>query len=42
MLIRHLKVSGLFSFVPEGIDLPVRGLPVVIGPGGSGESNLMN
>lgn len=41
MLIQHLKVSGLLSFGPDGIDLPMRPLNVFIGPNGSGKSNLM-
>ena len=32
MLIRRLKVSGLLSFGPEGIDLPMEPLNVLIGP----------
>ncbi len=41
MLIRHLKVSGLLSFGPQGIDLPLEKLNVLIGPNGSGKSNLL-
>ncbi|HEX4955098.1 MAG TPA: AAA family ATPase [Thermoanaerobaculia bacterium] len=41
MLIQHLKVSGLLSFGPTGIDLPLGGLNVLIGPNGSGKSNLL-
>lgn len=41
MLIRHLKVSGLLSFGPKGIDLPMRNLNVLIGPNGSGKSNFL-
>ena len=41
MLITHLKVSGLLSFGPTGIDLPMRGLNVLLGPNGSGKSNLL-
>jgi predicted ATPase len=40
-LIRHLKVSGLLSFGPTGIDLPLAPLNVLIGPNGSGKSNLL-
>ena len=40
-LIKRLKVSGLLSFGPKGIDLPMRGLNVFIGPNGSGKSNLI-
>ncbi len=41
MLIRHLKVSGLLSFGPSGIDLALGNLNVLIGPNGSGKSNLL-
>jgi predicted ATPase len=41
MLIRHLKVSGLLSFGPTGIDLPLQSLNVLIGPNGSGKSNFL-
>jgi predicted ATPase len=41
MLIRNLKVSGLLSFGPKGVDLPLRDLNVLIGPNGSGKSNLL-
>lgn len=41
MLIRNLKVSGLLSFGPKGIDLPLNSLNVLIGPNGSGKSNLL-
>ena len=41
MMIRQLKVSGLLSFGPTGIDLPLQSLNVLIGPNGSGKSNLL-
>lgn len=41
MLIHKLKVSGLLSFGPRGIDLPLEPLNVLIGPNGSGKSNLL-
>ncbi|MGO8671146.1 MAG: AAA family ATPase [Capsulimonadaceae bacterium] len=41
MFIRNLKVSGLLSFGPSGIDLPMRDLNVLIGSNGSGKSNLV-
>lgn len=41
MLIRQLRVSGLLSFGPKGIDLPLKNLNVLIGPNGSGKSNLL-
>ena len=42
MLITRLKVSGLLSFGPAGIDLPLGNLNVLIGPNGSGKSNLLD
>ena len=41
MLIRRLKVSGLLSFGPRGVDLPLEPLNVLIGPNGAGKSNLL-
>jgi predicted ATPase len=41
LLIKRLKVSGLLSFGPKGIDLPMRGLNVLIGANGSGKSNFL-
>ncbi len=41
MLIERLKVSGLLSFGPSGIDLPLERLNVLFGPNGSGKSNLL-
>ena len=41
MLIRRLKVSGLLSFGPRGVDLPMGALNVLIGANGSGKSNLL-
>lgn len=41
LLIKRLKVSGLLSFGPTGIDLPMRGLNVLIGANGSGKSNFL-
>lgn len=41
MLIRRLRVSGLLSFGPKGIDLPLEDLNVLIGANGSGKSNLL-
>lgn len=41
MLIQHIKASGLLSFGPKGIDLPLRPLNVLIGPNGSGKSNFL-
>ncbi len=41
MLIQRLKISGLLSFGPQGIDLPLEPLNVLIGPNGSGKSNFI-
>src|SRR5882672_402619 len=41
MFIHRLRVSGLLSFGPQGIDLPLENLNVLIGPNGSGRSNLL-
>ena len=41
MLIHRLKVAGLLSFGPDGIDLPMEPLNVLIGPNGSGKSNFL-
>ena len=41
MLIHRLKVSGLLSFGPNGVDLPMQPLNVLIGPNGSGKSNFL-
>ena len=41
MLLRRLKVSGMLSFGPKGLDLPLEPLNVLIGPNGSGKSNLL-
>ena len=41
LLIRRLKISGLLSFGPRGIDLTLESLNVLIGPNGSGKSNLI-
>lgn len=41
MLIHRLKVAGLLSFGPRGVDLPLEPLNVLIGPNGSGKSNLL-
>ena len=42
LLIRRLKISGLLSFGPRGIDLTLEPLNVLIGPNGSGKSNLID
>jgi predicted ATPase len=41
LLIKQLKVRGLLSFGPEGIDLPLENLNICIGPNASGKSNLL-
>ena len=41
MLIHRLKVTGLLSFGPNGVDLPMKPLNVLIGPNGSGKSNFL-
>lgn len=41
MFIHKLKASGLLSFGPSGIDLPMKPLNVLIGPNGAGKSNLL-
>ena len=41
LLIRRLKISGMLSFGPQGIDLPMEPLNVLIGPNGSGKSNFI-
>lgn len=41
MLIRNLKVSRLLSFGPEGIDLAMHPLNVLIGANGCGKSNFV-
>jgi predicted ATPase len=40
-LLKKLKVAGLLSFGPEGVNLPLRDLNVFIGPNGSGKSNFL-
>lgn len=42
MLFRRLKLQGLLSFGPEGVDLPMEPLTVAIGPNSSGKSNLLD
>ncbi|MEO6758396.1 MAG: AAA family ATPase [Saprospiraceae bacterium] len=40
-LITHIKASNLLSFGPDGLDLELRDLNVLIGPNGSGKSNFL-
>lgn len=40
-LIKHLKASNLLSFGPDGLDLELQDLNVLIGPNGSGKSNFL-
>ena len=42
VLIRRLKISGMLSFGPQGIDLSMEPLNVLIGPNGSGKSNFID
>lgn len=41
MFLEHISIKGLLSFGPEGIDLPMRRLNVLIGPNGSGKTNFI-
>lgn len=41
MLFHELRLSGLLSFGPEGLSLPMKPLNVLIGPNGSGKSNFL-
>ena len=41
MLIHRLKVARFLSFGPDGVDLPMEPLNVLIGPNGSGKSNFL-
>lgn len=40
-LIKHIKASNLLSFGPDGLDLELQDLNVLIGPNGSGKSNFL-
>lgn len=40
-LIKHIKASNLLSFGPDGLDLEMHDLNVLIGPNGSGKSNFL-
>ncbi len=40
-LIKHIKASNLLSFGPDGLDLELHDLNVLIGPNGSGKSNFL-
>ena len=41
MQIRRLRVLGLLSFGPKGVDLSLEPLSVLIGPDGAGKSNFL-
>lgn len=41
-MIKHIKASNLLSFGPDGLDLEMRNLNVLIGPNGSGKSNFLD
>lgn len=40
-MLKRIRASGLLSFGPSGIDLELKPLNVLIGPSGSGKSNLL-
>src|ERR1039458_7672699 len=40
-MIKDIKISGLLSFGPEEVALPLKNLNVLIGPNGSGKSNFL-
>ncbi|MFN0037876.1 MAG: AAA family ATPase [Saprospiraceae bacterium] len=40
-MIQHIKASNLLSFGPDGLDLELHDLNVLIGPNGSGKSNFL-
>ena len=40
-MMHKLKVAGLLSFGPDGVDLPLEPLNVLVGPNGSGKSNFL-
>ena len=40
-MIKHIKASNLLSFGPDGLDLELRNLNVLIGANGSGKSNFL-
>lgn len=40
-MIKHIKASNILSFGPDGLDLELRPLNVLIGANGSGKSNLI-
>ena len=41
MLFHEIRLSGLLSFGPDGMTLPMKPLNVLIGPNGSGKSNFL-
>ena len=41
MFLERISIKGLLSFGPEGIDLPMRPLNVLIGANGSGKTNFI-
>lgn len=41
MLFHEIRLSGLLSFGPDGMTLPMEPLSVLIGPNGSGKSNFL-
>jgi len=40
-LIKHIRASNILSFGPNGLDLPLGSLNILIGPNGSGKSNFI-
>ncbi|MFN4256672.1 MAG: AAA family ATPase [Saprospiraceae bacterium] len=40
-LIKHIKASNILSFGPDGLDLPLGSLNILIGANGSGKSNFI-
>ena len=41
MFIHNVRLAGLLSFGPDGIEVPLQPLNVLIGPNGSGKSNFL-
>ena len=41
-MLKSLKIKNLLSFGPEGVDVELRPLNVLVGPNGSGKSNFLS
>jgi predicted ATPase len=41
-MIKHIKASNILSFGPDGLDLELKPLNVLIGANGSGKSNFLD